>query len=86
MKQEMPARRTKVNKSHERQILDYMEKHGSITSMEAIRAFRCTRLAARISDLKRHGHQIKRDMVEVKDHNGDTTRVAKYYLVKEVEA
>lgn len=83
MKQRMPASREEINMSHERQIKEYMEKHGSITSMEAIRAFGCTRLAARISDLKRHGENIDREMVEVKDHNGDTTRVARYSFVKE---
>ena len=69
--------------SHERQIKEYMEQHGSITSMEAIRAFGCTRLAARIADLKRHGEKIDREMVEVRDRNGETTRVARYFFVEE---
>ena len=69
--------------SHERQIKEYMEQHGSITSMEAIRAFGCTRLAARIADLKAHGEKIDREMVEVKDRNGETTRVARYFFVEE---
>ena len=30
-----------------------------------------------------HGEKIDREMVEVKDRNGDTTRVARYYFVEE---
>lgn len=40
------------------QILRYMTVHGSITSAEAFTAFGCTRLSARIWDLKRMGFNI----------------------------
>ena len=34
-------------------ILDYIEKNGSITQIDALREFGCMRLASRISDIKR---------------------------------
>lgn len=44
--------------THEKMILDYMRKHGSITAMDAIRDFGCMRLASRVSDLRwRHGER-----------------------------
>ena len=45
-------------KTHAKQVLEYMKEHGSITSLEAIRAFGCTRLSGRIFDLKRRGYNI----------------------------
>lgn len=43
-------------KSQKKDILEYMQKHGSITPQEALSEFGCFRLAARISELKnKHG-------------------------------
>ena len=38
-------------------ILEYMKQNDGITSMDAYR-LGCTRLAARIADLKKDGHRI----------------------------
>lgn len=38
--------------------LEYMARYGSITQQEAIEAFDCYRLAARIADLRRAGFAI----------------------------
>lgn len=45
-------------KSQEQKILDYMATHGSISTMQAIRNFGCTRLSARIYDLRDQGFEI----------------------------
>lgn len=66
-------------KTHAKQVLDYMKEHGSITSLEAIRAFGCTRFSGRIFDLKRRGYNIEKTMEEVPTRDG-TTRVAVYRL------
>ena len=40
------------------QILDYIERNGSITDMEAAEVFDCYRLGARIYDLRKRGVTI----------------------------
>ena len=67
--------------SHRKKILSYLQKtNGGISSWEAIRMFRCTRLAARISDLKHEGYRIETTM-ETSDLNGK--RFARYFLLGE---
>lgn len=60
-------------------ILEYMQTHGSITSLEAIQHIGCTRLSGRIFDLKKMGHSISKTMKKVPTRNGET-RVAVYKL------
>ena len=62
-------------------ILKYMHDFGSITQLEAIRDLGCMRLAARIDDLKREGHVIRRDTEKSKNRYGENTRYARYRLV-----
>lgn len=45
-------------------ILAYMKENDGITSMDAYR-LGCTRLAARIADLKKDGHRIYAERVTV---------------------
>lgn len=45
-------------------ILEYMKQNDGITSMDAYR-LGCTRLAARIADLKKDGHRISTERVTV---------------------
>lgn len=59
-------------------ILEYLKKGNTITSWECIHKFRCTRLSARIYDLREQGHNImSRNVTE----NGK--RFAEYTLLKE---
>lgn len=51
-----------------RKIKDWLEAGKTITSMQAFKMFGCTRLAARILDLKRSGMQI--DSILVENENG----------------
>ena len=46
-------------------ILDYLNRYGSITPVEALREIGCFRLAARIHDLEKQGHHIPRRTVTV---------------------
>ena len=41
------------------QILIYLQEYGSITPMDALKAFGCFRLGARIFELRKGGHDIK---------------------------
>lgn len=63
-------------------ILDFMQKNGSITCLDAIEAFGCMRLPARIKDLKDEGHLINKRMELGTNRFGEPTRYARYSLVK----
>lgn len=53
---------------------------GSITAMDAIREFSCTRLAARIDDLKRMGYKISKTTERSKNRYGEPVNYARYKL------
>ena len=59
------------------QILKYLQTGKSLTPMDALQKFVCFRLGARIYDLKRDGHSIVSQMVDVGEK-----RVARYSLIK----
>ena len=64
-------------------ILNYMKRHeNGISQREAI-YLGCYRLSARIHDMKKAGHVIATDIVEVKSTDGSTARIARYRLIKE---
>lgn len=63
-------------------VLMYMRDFGSISPVEAMRDLGCMRLAARISDLKKKGYVIQRDMVSSSNRYGDEVRYAMYRLVE----
>ena len=58
-------------------VLEYMRNNDTITSIEAIRLFGCTRLASIIFSLKKQGYNIASEMRDV----GDGKRVAFYSLI-----
>lgn len=60
-------------------ILAYLQEHGSITPIDALRVCGCMRLAARIQDLEEAGHVFT---VELEGENGK--RWARYTLVPRV--
>lgn len=66
-------------KSQNFQVLQYMEQHGSITSLEAYEDLRIMRLASRIHDLKDLGYDI-RTTTEHYFHDGIYTHYARYSL------
>lgn len=61
-------------------ILRHMEDCGSITSLEAVEQYGIMRLASRITDLKKAGYQIRREMVSRKNRYGDTVTFARYSM------
>ena len=66
-------------------ILRFMQENGSITQIEAAQEIGCWRLGARIFDLKRDGHNIKKDTVLRKNRYGKPISFARYRLVSEGE-
>ena len=71
-----------MKKSQCEKIVEYMQKHGTITHREAERDIGCMRLASRICDLKRQGYAIRREMVKVKNRDGDDVPIARYSLAE----
>ena len=61
-------------------VLAYIKQFGSITQYEALQDLGVMRLASRISDLKRAGVPIKREMVGVKNRFGETCYISQYSL------
>ena len=61
-------------------IIDYINEHGSITPLEAMRDLGCYRLAARIHEIKDMSYEIERDFVSVKNRYGEETQVARYRI------
>ena len=57
-------------------ILNYMQKNGAITQMDALRECRCMRLASRITDIKALGYEVKTRIIT--ESNG--VRYAEYRL------
>ena len=61
-------------------VLQYMNDFGSITTMDAFMDLGCTRLPARISDLKDQGYKIA-DRVEVgKNRCGRKVNWKRYWI------
>ena len=62
-------------------VLAYMRSHKGITSLDAYRDLGCTRLSARIADLKGMGIAIGKIMVDRENRYGEMVKVAQYFEV-----
>jgi hypothetical protein len=63
-------------------VRQYLEEHGSITAMEALRYLGVARLSARIYDLERQGWEIPRESMTCKTRYGKTN-VTRYLRPKD---
>lgn len=61
-------------------VLEWLQTHASISSMEAIQNFGATRLSAIIFNLKRKGHNIETVWCDGYNRFGRHVRFARYYL------
>lgn len=61
-------------------ILRHLRDYGSISSMEAVQEYGIMRLASRISDLKKAGVPIRREMVTGENRYGESTSYARYSI------
>lgn len=64
-------------------VLDYMERHGGITPLEAIMELGVYRLASRISEMRKQGIKITDKWVKVTNRWDETCRIKRYSLAKE---
>lgn len=60
------------------QILEYIAKFGSITPMEAFGDLGITKLATRISEMRKDGMQFKIETVKSRNRYGKQMRYARY--------
>ena len=64
--------------SQEKRLLKHLQSGKTITAIEALKQYECFRLASRISNLNKKGHNIKCEMIELKSGK----RIGQYKLVK----
>ena len=64
------------------EILKYIEEFGSITPMEAYSELGITKLATRVSEMRRDGIAFKIEMVRRKNRNGRSVHFARYSLLE----
>lgn len=62
-------------------ILKHLKEKGSITSMEAFNLYGCTRLSAKIFDLRKDGYIINSEKETVLNRYGNTCVYARYVLL-----
>lgn len=68
--------------SQKQMVLDYIREFGSITPIDAFRDLGVTRLAAKIFELKKEGHDIDKVIETGKNRFGNRTRYARYSFGK----
>lgn len=61
-------------------VLAFLQAGHSLTQNEALRLFGTSRLSATIFNLRKMGHVIETETIEVRCHDGRPTRVARYHL------
>ena len=67
-----------MRETHKTRLLEYLNEHKTIPSLEAIRDLGNTRLAATVCVLKKEGHIIEAQDIDVKNRYGRNTSVSKY--------
>lgn len=70
-------------KTQKEMVLDYMRRHGSITTKECFERLGITRLSAAIYLLKQDGYQIAKTGVSRKAPNGRTKYFEIFWIQKE---
>ena len=65
-------------KTQREAIIEYIETFGSITPMEAFADLGITKLATRISEMRKDGMTFNIEMVSTKNRYGKTVNYAKY--------
>lgn len=67
------------------QILDYLGRTEWITPMDAFTNLGITKLATRVSEMRKAGKKIRSEFIEVPNRYGKTVRVKRYRLEREAE-
>ena len=65
-------------KPQTKMVLRHLREHGSITSREALRAYGCDRLAARVWEVRQAGYRVEKTM----EAQQDGAHFARYFLAR----
>ena len=66
--------------SQKQRVLDYLETHQTITSLDAFYDLGITRISAVVYNLKKDGHHLLKESVTVTNRHGEPCTVAKWSL------
>lgn len=66
--------------SQNQKILDYIERFGSITPLEAMKDLGIMRFGSRICDLRRLGYPLVGEWEEVDNRFGEKTRIKRFRM------
>lgn len=64
-------------------IIEYIKMFGSISPLEAFRDLGITKLATRISEMRKIGMEFEQEYMKSKNRFGEEVRYMRYYLPKE---
>jgi hypothetical protein len=67
--------------SQEAKVIKFLQEGNSITSLDAFKFWGITRISARIYTLKKAGHNIVRQDIQVVDRKGQKATIGKWRLV-----
>lgn len=65
-------------KGQMKEVLNHLKSKKSITSMQAFELYGCTRLAAKIHDLRKAGYDIRNVWMDTETRYGEPCRYVKY--------
>lgn len=71
--------------SQKSKVLNHLQNHRCITSMEAFSKYNATRLSAIIFNLREEGYLIKTTKITKKNSDGNVCNYAEYSLMTEEE-
>ena len=63
-------------------IIEYIETFGSISPLEAFRDLGITKLATRISEMRKTGMEFEQEYIKCKNRFGENVYFMRYYLPK----
>jgi len=66
-----------MSTAQNKQILNYLQAGYTITPLDALRMFGCMRLGARVHELRKAGHDIRREIITAEPSGA---RIAEYFL------
>ena len=69
--------------NQEQKIIDYVERFGSITTLDAFRDLAITRLSARIFNIKNMGYKVTSIREISKNRFGEEVNYNRYFIEKE---
>lgn len=69
----------KLSKGAQR-VFDYMIKNNGITTLDAVKDLGCTRLSARIFEMRKKGVNVSSELVKVFNRFGEHCWIKKYFI------